>query len=187
MCRFVGHVQRYFHCFQAVGTAVDTFLMVLDTHKWTSMPSMAARSRGRSSSSADPAAAASSDAAAPSPAANGAHGGDPSTPPYALMDHVPLAIFVNGLLSAFNELRHCAPLSLATALASILQVCRHLVYLPLVPSVYHVYLGAWKAFVTCFAGACQPFWYGDAHGAFAWMPSHLIAMFISPVAAMSGP
>lgn len=106
---------------KAVGTAVDTFLMVLDTHKWTSMPSMAARSRGRSSSSADPAAAASSDAAVPSPAANGAHGGDPSTPPYALMDHVPLAIFVNGLLSAFNELRHCAPLSLATALASILQ------------------------------------------------------------------
>ncbi len=38
------------------------------------------------------------------------------------MDHVPLAIFVNGLLSAFNELRHCAPLSLGTALASILQV-----------------------------------------------------------------
>ena len=108
--------------FQAVGTAVDTFLMVLDTHKWTSMPSMAARSRGRSSSSADPAAAASSDAAAPSSASNGAHGVDPSTPPYALMDHVPLAIFVNGLLSAFNELRHCAPLSLATALASILQV-----------------------------------------------------------------
>ncbi len=115
-------MQRYFLCFQAVGTAVDTFLMVLDTHKWTSMPSIAARSRGRSSSSADPAAAASSDAAAPSSASNGAHGGDPSTPPYALMDHVPLAIFVNGLLSAFNELRHCAPLSLATALASILQV-----------------------------------------------------------------
>ena len=96
--------------------------MVLDTHKWTSMPSMAARSRGRASSSADPAAAAASDAAAPSSASNAAHGGDPSTPPYALMDHVPLAIFVNGLLSAFNELRHCAPLSLATALASILQV-----------------------------------------------------------------
>ena len=38
------------------------------------------------------------------------------------MEHVPLAIFVNGLLSAFNELRHCAPLSLASALATILQV-----------------------------------------------------------------
>lgn len=108
---------------QAVGTAVDTFLMVLDTHKWTSMPSMAARSRGRSSASSDPAAAASSsETAGPTLAANGAQGGDPSTPPYALMDHAPLAIFVNGLLSAFNELRHCAPLSLASALASILQV-----------------------------------------------------------------
>ena len=97
--------------------------MVLDGHKWTSMPSMAARSRSRSSASLDPAAASSSsDATAVTSAQSGAQGGDPSTPPYALMEHVPLAIFVNGLLSAFNELRHCAPLSLASALATILQV-----------------------------------------------------------------
>ena len=124
-CTHVYHIHSKLGagCIKAVGTAVDTFLMVLDTHKWTSMPSMAARSRGRSSASSDPAAAASSsETAGPTLAANGAQGGDPSTPPYALMDHAPLAIFVNGLLSAFNELRHCAPLSLASALASILQV-----------------------------------------------------------------
>ncbi len=181
MCRFVCHVQWYFLCFQAVGTAVDTFLMVLDTHKWTSMPSMAARSRGRSSASADPAAAASSDAAAPSSVSTGAHGGDPSTPPYALMDHVPLAIFVNGLLSAFNELRHCAPLSLATAIASILQVKSgaNTWY-----TFWHVYVCAWRAFVACVASTLQSSWYDDADGASAWLPPHIVAMFISPVAAI---
>lgn len=47
---------------------------------------------------------------------------DPSKPPPTLMDHAPLAIFTNGVLAAFNELRHCAPLSLAPAVASLLQV-----------------------------------------------------------------
>ena len=31
-----------------------------------------------------------------------------NAPPYALLEHVPVAAFVNGALSAFNELRHCA-------------------------------------------------------------------------------
>lgn len=47
---------------------------------------------------------------------------DPSNPPYALMEHAPLAIFTNGMLAAFNELRHCAPLSIAPAIANLLQV-----------------------------------------------------------------
>ena len=108
---------------KAVGTAVDTYLMVLDSHKWTAMPSMAARSRNRSSTSSEAAAAsAPSDLPGAPTATDGPQGADPSTPPYALMEHAPVAIFVNGLLSAFNELRHCAPLSLAGPLASILQV-----------------------------------------------------------------
>ncbi|KAL3162063.1 hypothetical protein ABBQ38_009127 [Trebouxia sp. C0009 RCD-2024] len=107
---------------KTVGTAVDTFLMVLDSHKWTAMPSMAARSRSRSLPSSDSPQAASSSKPAGTPADSaGTPGGDPSTPPYTLMEHAPLAIFVNGLLTAFNELRHCAPLSLAVPLASILQ------------------------------------------------------------------
>lgn len=108
-------------CLQAVGAAVDSFLMVLGTHKWTAIPSVAARSRARSSSiPADQ--AASSDAAAQTASQGGTQGGDPSAPPYTLMEHPPLAVFVNGLLAAFNELRHCAPLSMAPALASIIQV-----------------------------------------------------------------
>ena len=110
---------------QTVATAVDTFLMVLDSHTWTAMPSVAARSRSRSLPSSDAPNAASSAQPAGSPAdPDRTQGGDPSTPPYTLMEHAPVAIFVNGLLTAFNELRHCAPLSLAAPLASILQVTK---------------------------------------------------------------
>lgn len=42
-------------------------------------------------------------------------------PLQALADHVPLAVFANGLLAAFNELRHCAPLSLRQPVAAELQ------------------------------------------------------------------
>ena len=40
------------------------------------------------------------------------------------MDHPPLALLTNGLLGAFNELRHCAPLSLRDPVAEIVQVWR---------------------------------------------------------------
>lgn len=51
-------------------------------------------------------------------------GEDNAGPPYALLEHAPLAVLTNGLLAAFNELRHCAPLSLCTSVSAILQV-RH--------------------------------------------------------------
>ena len=44
-------------------------------------------------------------------------------PPTVLMEHGPLASFANGVLSTFNELRHCAPVTLAPTIASIVQVC----------------------------------------------------------------
>jgi hypothetical protein len=45
-------------------------------------------------------------------------------PPYALLEHTPLAVLTNGLLAALNELRHCAPLSLAAPVAQTLQGCQ---------------------------------------------------------------
>ena len=42
-------------------------------------------------------------------------------PPMVLLEHQPLAAYCNNLLSAFNELRLCAPLSLACDIADQLQ------------------------------------------------------------------
>lgn len=60
--------------------------------------------------------------ATPHTGAAAAAAGDNAAPPYALMEHPPLAVLANGLLTALNELRHCAPLALRAPLASRLQV-----------------------------------------------------------------
>ena len=61
-------------------------------------------------------------------------------PPYALLEHAPLAVLTNGLLAAFNELRHCAPLSLAAPVAQTVQArmpCR-----AVLPPTVHACSGA---------------------------------------------
>ena len=51
--------------------------------------------------------------------AEGGSGGGPPpshedlSPPYVIMEHLPLAVLTNAVLSAFNELRHCALMSLS--------------------------------------------------------------------------
>ncbi|XP_047973606.1 conserved oligomeric Golgi complex subunit 8-like [Salvia hispanica] len=42
---------------------------------------------------------------------------DDVTPPSSLMEHPPLAVFINGVSAAMNELRPCAPISLKHVLA----------------------------------------------------------------------
>lgn len=44
---------------------------------------------------------------------------DSLAPPESLLDYQPLAIYCNGILATFNELRHCSP----TALANDVTVC----------------------------------------------------------------
>ncbi|CAK0785769.1 hypothetical protein CVIRNUC_008980 [Coccomyxa viridis] len=86
----------------SVKTAAEMFVMVLDVHKWVPLPAIAARAK-QSSSAAVPA------------------DGEEAGPPYSLLEHMPLAVFTNGLLLAFNELRHCALLSLSIPVAQIVQ------------------------------------------------------------------
>lgn len=55
--------------------------------------------------------------AAAAAAAAAAADDDSSGPPYIIMEHLPLAVLVNGVLAALNELRHCAMLSISKPLA----------------------------------------------------------------------
>lgn len=61
-------------------------------------------------------------AAAPNGAGAGADGGEADgeadvSPPYAVMEHFPMAVLTNALLNALNELRHCALMSLCKPMA----------------------------------------------------------------------
>ncbi|KAI7753571.1 hypothetical protein M8C21_003363 [Ambrosia artemisiifolia] len=69
-------------------------LLVLDSHRWVPLPAV-----GFSSNSF------------------GEEGQEDVTPPPNLMEHPPLAVFINGVSAAMNELRPCAPLSLKHILA----------------------------------------------------------------------
>ena len=102
-----------------MSSATDSFRALLEAHKWaSSSSSLAARSRQASDAAAQ-AEGGGGEAAAAAAAAAAATGGTPL--PQSLVDHVPLAVYTNGLLSAFNELRHCAPLSLRQPTAAALQ------------------------------------------------------------------
>ncbi|KAL8522255.1 hypothetical protein ACS0TY_012406 [Phlomoides rotata] len=77
-----------------MSTAVENFQLVLDSHRWVPLPAVGfpAHSFGDESH-------------------------DDITPPSSLMEHPPLAVFINGVAAAMNELRPCAPISLKHVLA----------------------------------------------------------------------
>ncbi|PWA74855.1 conserved oligomeric Golgi complex component-related protein [Artemisia annua] len=77
-----------------MSTAVENFQVVLDSHRWVPLPAV-----GFSTSSF------------------GEENQEDVTPPPNLMEHPPLAVFVNGVSAAMNELRPCAPISLKHILA----------------------------------------------------------------------
>ncbi|KAK7263010.1 hypothetical protein RJT34_30594 [Clitoria ternatea] len=77
-----------------MSTAVENFQLVLDSHRWVPLPAV-----GFSGSTI------------------GDEGQEDVTPPSYLMEHPPLAVFINGVSAAMNELRPCAPISLKHVLA----------------------------------------------------------------------
>lgn len=90
-------------------------------HKWVAMPSpILHKSRTEKDRAAAAAAAAAVAAVDGSESAGqaaeetpeGAAETEDLAPPYVLMEHLPLAAFTNGALTALNELRHCTMLSL---------------------------------------------------------------------------
>ncbi|XP_073114982.1 conserved oligomeric Golgi complex subunit 8 [Elaeis guineensis] len=77
-----------------MSTAVDNFQVVLDSHRWVPLPSVGFTTNGAIDESYDDV-----------------------SPPSILMEHPPIAVFVNGVSAAMNELRPCAPVSLKHVLA----------------------------------------------------------------------
>ncbi|XP_062076709.1 conserved oligomeric Golgi complex subunit 8-like [Humulus lupulus] len=77
-----------------MSTAVENFQLVLDSHRWVPLPAVGfpVNSSGEETQ-------------------------DEVNPPSHLMEHPPLAVFVNGVSAAMNELRPCAPISLKHVLA----------------------------------------------------------------------
>ncbi|KAL6528793.1 conserved oligomeric Golgi complex component [Orobanche minor] len=75
-------------------TAVENFQLVLDSHRWVPLPAVGFPVSSLNEGSRDDV-----------------------TPPSNLMEHPPLAVFINGVSAAMNELRPCAPLSLKNVVA----------------------------------------------------------------------
>ncbi|KAJ4839923.1 conserved oligomeric Golgi complex component [Turnera subulata] len=77
-----------------MSVAVENFQLVLDSHRWVPLPTVGF------------------------PVGSiGDENQEDVTPPSHLMEHPPLAVFVNGVSAAMNELRPCAPISLKFILA----------------------------------------------------------------------
>ena len=107
--------------------AVEAFNSRLEGHKWVSLPTPTTHKARQQELARVAAAAAVSAAAADgsenptapgdpsglSPAASGALVAEDLSPPYVIMEHLPLAVLTNAVLSSLNELRHCALLSLS--------------------------------------------------------------------------
>ncbi|KAK4757865.1 hypothetical protein SAY87_019166 [Trapa incisa] len=74
--------------------AVDNFQLVLDSHRWVHLPAVGFPTSHMNEKSQEDV-----------------------TPPSYLMEHPPLAVFINGVSAAMNELRPCAPVSLKHILA----------------------------------------------------------------------
>ncbi|KAI8472489.1 MAG: hypothetical protein J3K34DRAFT_208003 [Monoraphidium minutum] len=109
-----------------LAVAVDAFAARLEAHKWVAMPTPMFKQQQQQRQSLSGGGGGEGEG---EPADGGGHksggggggGGGDGAPPYVLMEHLPLAVFTNGVLSGFNEVRHCALLPLRRPMAALLQ------------------------------------------------------------------
>ena len=95
-----------------IAAVLDAFGGRLETHKWLPLPTTPIFSRGGRKASADERLQPDHRGALSVQASSG-----DLAPPAVVMAHLPLAVLLNGVLATLNELRYCALLGLADALA----------------------------------------------------------------------
>lgn len=105
-----------------LNAALRQFEMMIEDNRWAPVGSSALR-RDRAQLSSSPSRENElSDGVAPSDRGfEGQRSVGQFEPPLAILDSPPLAVFLNGILAALNELRLCAPVALGPRLSSAIQ------------------------------------------------------------------
>jgi hypothetical protein len=111
-----------------LSVALEAFSARLEAHKWVAMPGPMFKQQAAAAAAQQQQQRSDGGGGGGEPPAGGEAGGagggaapDDLSPPYALMEHLPLAVLTNGVLSSLNELRHCAPAPLRRPMAALLQ------------------------------------------------------------------
>lgn len=111
---------------ESVARSTESFAEMLNEHRWMILPSTAGRIAAlrRQQEEHEGKEAGSSHADNANSGEVGERFGLSSrflAPPPVLIEHAPLAVYLNGLLAAFNELRHCAPTAIMGSCADSLK------------------------------------------------------------------
>jgi hypothetical protein len=93
-----------------VSVSDDVFADMIATHRWVAIPSLSS-SLANNKPSIDQESSVDGENKSL----------DSLRPPIILVEHPPLAVYTNGILAAFNELRHCAPLAIKNKVGMLLQ------------------------------------------------------------------
>lgn len=105
--------------------ALRQFEMMVDDNRWAPVGSSALRNSSATnpmSATASPLAPKTGDTTGPtSSTASISASVNSYDPPHGVLDSPPLAVFLNGILVALNDLRLCAPASLASRVGAALQ------------------------------------------------------------------
>ena len=96
----------------------NVFKDMVGSHRWVALPSAVSRAVELSKKQ---------DAEMMEDVNGDGKKGQTFEPPIVLVEHQPFAVYVNGILAAFNELRHCAPYIIQKDVAVVLRQSLHAV------------------------------------------------------------